>query len=63
MEYVTRAKQFLSEARQELTKVTWSTRQHTLASTWVVLGVVFVVALFLGFVDLLLARLVRYILS
>ncbi|MBI5682475.1 MAG: preprotein translocase subunit SecE [Deltaproteobacteria bacterium] len=63
MEFIENAKQFLLEARQELRKVTWSTKQHVMASTWVVLGVVVVISIFLGIVDLVLAKVVKYILS
>jgi preprotein translocase subunit SecE len=56
-------KQFISEARQELRKVTWPTRQQAISSTWVVIVVVFLIAIFLGIVDFALSRLVRYVLS
>lgn len=63
MEFIENAKQFLLEARQELRKVTWSTKQQVMASTWIVLGVVIIISIFLGIVDLVLAKIVRYILS
>jgi preprotein translocase subunit SecE len=61
MEQVDKAKQFLSEARQELKKVTWPTRQQAVASTWVVLLVTFVLAIFLGLVDLALSKAINLI--
>ncbi len=63
MERIAKAKQFFSEARQELKKVTWPTKEQTISSTWVVLGVVFFIAIYLGIIDLILAKLVGYILS
>ncbi|HHD11561.1 MAG TPA: preprotein translocase subunit SecE [Deltaproteobacteria bacterium] len=63
MEKIDKAKQFFSEARAELKKVTWPTREQTMNATWVVIVMVIVVSLFLGLVDFLLSTLVRYILS
>ena len=55
--------QFLSEAKVELKKVTWPTPRQTLASTSVVIIIVFIVAIYLGIVDYVLAKLVKYILG
>jgi len=55
--------QFLREVRAELAKVTWPTRKDTIASTSVVLVIVILIAAFLGFVDLGLSRLMRFLLS
>ena len=62
MEKIDKAKQFLHEAKQELRKVTWPTKQQTVSSTWVVLGVTFVLAIFLGLVDLVFSKLISLIL-
>ncbi|OGP94699.1 MAG: preprotein translocase subunit SecE [Deltaproteobacteria bacterium RBG_19FT_COMBO_56_10] len=63
MEKLDRAKEFYGEARQELKKVTWPTKQQTKTSTWVVLAVTFVLAIFLGLVDLLFSKMVGLILK
>jgi len=55
--------QFLREVRVELKKVTWPSRKETIASTSVVLITVFIVALYLGLVDLGLSRLIRVFLD
>ena len=55
--------QFLREVRVETKKVTWPTRKETLASTAIVLITTFVIAFFLGGVDLLLSRIVEMLLS
>ena len=55
--------QFLREVRIELSKVTWPTRKDTIASTSVVLVIVFLIGAFLGIVDLGLSRLMRILLS
>ena len=49
---------FLSEVRTQLKQVTWPSRQDTIASTGVVLIVVFIVSFYLGFIDILLSRMV-----
>ena len=51
--------QFLREVRVETKKVTWPTRKETLASTVVVLVTTFIIAFFLGGVDLFLSKLVE----
>ena len=51
-------KAFFQEVSVELKKVSWPTRQQTLAATVVVITVSFIVAFFLGIVDLVLGRLV-----
>ena len=47
----------------ELKKVTWPSRKETIASTSVVLVTVFLVAFFLGIVDLGLSRLIKIFLD
>ena len=61
MEKIDKVKQFFSEAKQELKKVSWPSKQQTITSTWVVFAVTFVLAIFLGLVDLILSKLVTYI--
>jgi preprotein translocase subunit SecE len=58
-EFLQIAKQFFREVRVELKKVTWPSRKETIASTSVVLITVFLVAFFLGIVDLGLSRLIK----
>jgi preprotein translocase subunit SecE len=43
---------FLKEVKQELKKVVWPTRKQAMASTTVVLVVVFFIGFFLGLIDL-----------
>jgi preprotein translocase subunit SecE len=54
--------QFFREVRFELEKVAWPTRKQTLGSTAVVIVFVFILALFLGVVDMGLSSLIRLIL-
>jgi len=51
-------KEFFQEVSVELRKVSWPTRQQTLNATVVVIVVSFIVAFFLGIVDIVLARIV-----
>ena len=54
---------FLEEARGELKKVTWPTRKETLTTSAAVLLLVLVVSLYLGLVDLGLAKIIEALLS
>lgn len=56
-------KQFFFEARQELKKVTWPTKQQTITATWVVIAVTAALAIFLGFADWVFAKVIGYILT
>ena len=54
---------FLQEAKMELKKVTWPTPKQTMASTAVVIILVFVISLILGIIDFALAKAVKFILG
>ena len=54
---------FFEEARGELKKVTWPTRKETLTTSAAVLVLVLVVSLYLGLVDLSLAKIIEALLS
>ena len=54
--------QFFREVKVELTKVTWPSKKQTIGSTAVVIVFVFVIAFFLGLVDIGLSNLIRLIL-
>lgn len=55
--------QFLSDAKAELKKVTWPERKQTMASTLVVIIIVFVMAIYFGIIDFGLAKLIKFILG
>jgi preprotein translocase subunit SecE len=55
--------QFIKDAKVELKKVTWPTPKQTMASTAVVIIIVFIVAIYLGLVDFALAKMVKFILG
>ncbi|WP_457571360.1 preprotein translocase subunit SecE [Desulfovulcanus sp.] len=54
---------FFEEAKGELKKVTWPTRKETLTTSAAVLLLVLVVSLYLGLVDLGLAKIIEALLS
>jgi preprotein translocase subunit SecE len=53
--------QFMQEVRQEASKVTWPTRRETMISTAMVLGMVFLAAIFFFVVDEVLALAVKVV--
>jgi len=61
IKYYKKIKTFLIEVRQELGKVSWSTRQELIGSTFVVIVVTFVVAVFIGIIDLLLSKILSLV--
>lgn len=59
---IQRIKNFLGEVKAETKKVVFPSREELIGSTWVVIISTIVVSVFLGVVDLVLARFVKYIL-
>jgi preprotein translocase subunit SecE len=55
--------QFLKDVQVELKKVTWPTPKQTMASTAVVIILVFIVSFVLGIMDFILAKAVKLILG
>ena len=55
--------QFFREVKIEIKKISWPMRNETIASTSVVIIIVLIIGIFLGLVDVGLARLVKIILS
>ena len=60
---VDQAKEFFEQAKGELRKVTWPTREETVKTGLAVLVFSVVMAIYLGVVDMALSRLVAFILS
>lgn len=58
-----KVKQFYTEVRIELKKISWPSRKETVASTSVVLIIVLIISFYLGVADMVLSRLIRIILS
>lgn len=49
--------QFLRDAAEELKKVSWLSRAQMVASTWLVILLVIVFAIYVGVIDFLITRL------
>jgi len=49
-------KTFIVEVKTELTKVSWSTRQELIGSTFVVIIITAITAFFIGTIDLFLSK-------
>jgi len=52
---------FLKEVKIELNKVSWSTRQELIGSTGVVIVVTFIMAVYIGLIDIFLSHILRLI--
>lgn len=55
-------KQFAGEVRNEFEKIAWPDKKHTMASTGVVIVLVIIISFYLGAVDLILGKLISFIL-
>jgi preprotein translocase subunit SecE len=62
-EYWAQIAQFFREVKAELQKVTFPTRQETIGSTIVVLVLTTIIAVYLGFSDWALSRIVKMLLQ
>jgi preprotein translocase subunit SecE len=51
-----RIKKFLIEVKEELSKVSWSTKEELIGATWVVILVTSLLAIFIGIVDFILSK-------
>ena len=58
-----KAKEFLSDVRVEVKKVTWPSRKEAISGTMVVLVVVFIIAVYLGVLDTILSKIVGSVIS
>ncbi|OGW80801.1 MAG: preprotein translocase subunit SecE [Omnitrophica bacterium RIFCSPHIGHO2_02_FULL_51_18] len=56
---IQKIKNFFSEVRTEMQKVTWPTREELVGSTGVVLMLMFILSTFIGAADFVLSILVR----
>lgn len=60
---IKRIKNFLSEIKAELKKVSWSNKDELINSTSVVIISVFLLAVFIGLWDLILSKLMRLLIK
>jgi preprotein translocase subunit SecE len=59
----TRFRQFVREARAEINRVVWPSRQETIQTTAVVIGMVLFVGVFLWVVDWIIFSAVRFVMG
>jgi preprotein translocase subunit SecE len=57
--FIEKAGQFLREVKVELKKVVWPSRKEAMGTTFVVIVLVLIIALFLGLIDMALAKLIK----
>lgn len=60
---ISKSRQFFNEAKQELKKVTWPSKQQTMNSTWIVIAVTALLSVFMGVVDMGLAKVIGQIMK
>jgi preprotein translocase subunit SecE len=53
---------FFGDVRTELEKVTWPERKETFATAWVVVVVVAIISFYLGFCDVVINKIMRFVL-
>ena len=58
-----KAKSFLDDVRAELHRVTWPAKKETLSTSWVVVFIILLIAFYLGFCDVVLAKIMRTLLG
>ena len=63
MDLWNQARSFLFDVQTEAKRVTWPGRKQTLIQTTVALVFVFIIAIYLGLVDLALSRIIDYFLE
>ncbi len=61
MKLFSKAIKFIKEVKTQLTKVSWPTKEELIGATSVVIVITFLTAVFVGFVDLILSRLLSWV--
>lgn len=51
-----RIKKFLFEVKEELKKVSWSTKEELIGTTWVVIVITSLLAIFVGIIDFIFSK-------
>ncbi len=53
------ARNFLSDVKAELKKVTWPSRKETISTAWVVVVIILLISFYLGICDLFLTKILK----
>ena len=56
-------RKFMNDVQREFTKIAWPTKQNTIRLTITTIIFVFIISFYLGAVDLIIGKLISYILS
>ncbi len=60
---VAKSKEFAIDVKKEFGKIAWPDKKHTIATTGVVVVLVFMVSFYLGAVDLILGKLIGLLIN
>jgi len=52
---------FIKEVKAQLIKVSWPTKNELVGSTSIVITITFITAVFIGFIDLILSRILSWL--
>ncbi|NQU19394.1 preprotein translocase subunit SecE [bacterium] len=63
IESIKRVPKFFSEVKQELKKVSWSSRQELFGATWVVIATTIFLAVYIGSIDVGLSKFLTTVLK
>ena len=53
------ARNFLSDVKAELKKVTWPSRKETISTAWVVVVIILLISFYMGICDLFLTKILK----
>lgn len=62
MKFFSKGANFFSGVKTEMQKVSWSSKDELIGSTWVVIVSTAIMAIVIGFVDIILSRIVSLLL-
>jgi preprotein translocase subunit SecE len=60
---LSKIKEFIREVKNEFQKIAWPDKKHTLATAGVVVMLVIMISIYLGAVDLILGKLIGFVIN
>jgi preprotein translocase subunit SecE len=58
---VVNVRSFLKEVKEELKKVNWASKEETIGTTAVVIVLLIILSIFIGVVDVVLSKIIQFI--
>jgi len=58
---VVNVRSFLKEVKEELKKVNWASKEETIGTTSVVIVLLIILSIFIGVVDVVLSKIIQFI--